>query len=69
MATPTKKTKAIADLLEEMTGRIAAINDNVCVSPPYGCGQFATGFRDQTSRREFSISGLCQACQDSVFGE
>ena len=26
-------------------------------------------FRDQLSKREFEISGLCQSCQDSVFGE
>ena len=25
-------------------------------------------FRDQLSRKEFKISGLCQTCQDSVFG-
>jgi len=26
------------------------------------------GFRDELSRREFEISGLCQTCQDEVFG-
>jgi hypothetical protein len=26
------------------------------------------GFRDEVSRREFKISGLCQECQDSIFG-
>ena len=25
-------------------------------------------FRDALSRKEFGISGMCQACQDSVFG-
>lgn len=25
-------------------------------------------FRDELSRREFKISGMCQKCQDSVFG-
>ena len=25
-------------------------------------------FRDALSRKEYSISGLCQECQDSVFG-
>lgn len=27
------------------------------------------GFRDETSRREFNISGLCQCCQDEFFDE
>ena len=26
-------------------------------------------FRDKLSRREYRISGLCQKCQDSVFGK
>ena len=26
-------------------------------------------FRDELSRREFRISGLCQGCQDEVFKE
>lgn len=26
-------------------------------------------FRDEPSRKEFRISGLCQKCQDEVFGE
>lgn len=26
-------------------------------------------FRDQLSRKEFKISGLCQNCQDDTFGK
>lgn len=26
-------------------------------------------FRDELSKKEYAISGLCQACQDEVFGE
>ena len=35
-----------------------------CVS----CGEFNLEFRDELSRKEYGISGLCQCCQDSVFG-
>lgn len=28
-----------------------------------------TSFKDALSKKEFSISGLCQRCQDEVFGE
>lgn len=31
-------------------------------------GEIGT-FRDELSRREFGISGMCQECQDSVFGK
>lgn len=26
-------------------------------------------FRNELSKKEFSISGMCQECQDSVFGK
>lgn len=26
------------------------------------------GFRNKISKKEYTISGLCQKCQDSVFG-
>ena len=40
------------------------INDSVCTS----CGENANTFRDALSKKEFGISGLCQKCQDKVFG-
>ncbi len=35
------------------------------------CGKtidVATEFRDYLSKKEYTISGLCQKCQDEVFG-
>ena len=32
------------------------------------CGNDVGEFRDSLSRREFEISGMCQKCQDEVFG-
>jgi hypothetical protein len=26
-------------------------------------------FRDELSKKEFHVSGMCQSCQDSVFGK
>ena len=43
--------------------RILAIAGNSCVK----CGQGATKFSDELSRKEFGISGFCQTCQDEVF--
>lgn len=31
--------------------------------------ELSSPFRDDLSRKEYSISGLCQDCQDEVFGE
>lgn len=28
-----------------------------------------TAFRDDLSRKEYKISGMCQKCQDEVFGK
>ncbi len=32
------------------------------------CGGPVGKFRDGRSRMEYDISGMCQACQDEVFG-
>ena len=39
-------------------------NKKVCVS----CGEEAKDFKDEVSKKEFSISGMCQECQDFTFG-
>jgi len=43
------------------------VKANLC---PF-CGNIVnpdTEFKDGLSRKEFGISGLCQACQDKMFG-
>jgi hypothetical protein len=45
--------------------RAEAMKSAKCVM----CGGPAVEFRDELSRKEFGISGACQKCQDSVFGE
>jgi len=42
---------------------IHAINNNICVD----CQKPATQFKDDISAKEYTITGLCQECQDSVF--
>jgi len=41
-----------------------ALNAGLCPT----CQGEITEFKDELSKKEFSISGMCQACQDSVFG-
>lgn len=48
--------------------RPAAIAEGRCVQPPFGCGEPVRGFDDDLSKREFEVLGLCQTCQDKVFG-
>jgi len=77
MASPTEKAPAIeaflhtvitgAELLGQTPARVAAITGDVCIPAPIGCGGPAIEFRDEISRREYRISGLCQKCQDLVF--
>lgn len=68
---PTKKNPVINKLLSEIAGvdREETIKGNKCVPPPIGCGWVITGFRDDLSAKEYAISGLCQECQDKIFGE
>jgi len=44
--------------------RTASLDSKTCVC----CGKSATSFTDDLSKREYSISGLCQTCQDTTFG-
>lgn len=67
MAEPSSKSPKLTRFLDEAFGRSGAIKANVCISPPMGCGGPALEFRSPFSRREYAISGLCQACQDKYF--
>ena len=62
---PAPKTKPINDLLSAMLGkdREATIQGDTCIV----CGKLATTFKDDLSRREYSISGMCKTCQDGFF--
>ncbi len=66
MATPTKKAPEIESFINSTFGvnRRVSIKSDTCVS----CNHEAKEFKDALSRKEFTISGLCQKCQDSVFG-
>lgn len=44
--------------------RIEKLKQGLCVT----CGDLVQGFRNQISHKEYQISGMCQKCQDSVFG-
>jgi hypothetical protein len=68
MAEPTKKAPGIEAFLEDISGRSSAIKVDKCINPPLGCGGPAVSFRNEISKREYGISGLCQKCQDAIFG-
>jgi len=66
---PSVKAKPMRDFLDSVSldvygiTRTEAIESNICVD----CHGPATEFVDQLSRKEYSISGLCQECQDKIF--
>lgn len=45
--------------------RKQSILQKICVK----CGGSANKFKDTISQKEYRISGLCQTCQDLIFGE
>jgi hypothetical protein len=61
MANPGPKRPA--DLL--FPGRRDSIIADICT----GCGRAAVSFDDALSEKEYTISGLCQQCQDKWFGK
>ena len=65
------KSKEIKEFLDDFsqnafgTKRSVAIENCKCVM----CGEKANKFKDVESLREYSISGMCQECQDKFLGE
>jgi hypothetical protein len=56
------------DLIFPEAKRVENIRLQHCVEPPFGCGKPANEFKDEVSEHEYRISGLCQTCQDDIFG-
>ncbi len=66
MAEPTRKSEAVEGILRALndgTDRRTMITHDLCTS----CMKPATEFTDDLSRKEYTISGMCQACQDGFF--
>ena len=64
-----KRSKEMQSFLDNFTQKTfgRTQKDNVCVT----CGSDkiqSNDFKDELSRKEFTISHMCQKCQDSVFG-
>ncbi len=63
----TKKTEEIEDLMESIAGHRR--EEGKCVfRNTYPDQEHSLEFRDDLSKREFTISGMCQVCQDLTFG-
>jgi len=67
---PSQKAPSIDAMLTSVFGvdRVKTISGGTCVS----CDAediIASSFDDDLSRKEYSISGMCQSCQNDIFGE
>lgn len=67
MAEPTKKAPEIDAFIKNVMGksRPDTIRSGGCMT----CTEPDMNFRTAPDRTEYSISGMCQKCQDSVFGD
>lgn len=69
MAEISKKSPEMNNHLEDLSlrlfgrSRAASIKTDTCVT----CGREAKEFKDELSKKEYSISGICQKCQDGIF--
>ena len=61
----TKKDSYIESLLTAISGRdrVQCVADRKCAC----CGGAAYYFDGKLSEKEYTISGMCQCCQDVVF--
>ena len=65
----TQKAPAIEALLTAVTGnhRPSSVAELRCVFGGHA-GEHSMEFKNEISKREYTISGMCQTCQDKVFG-
>lgn len=69
MAIPAKKSPEITAFLDSLSraffgiSRTEAIEKGICIFHKTP----VTEFRDEQSRAEYTMSGLCQQCQDKMF--
>lgn len=62
---PSPKSEAVEADITRLFGvdRRECIRQGICTQ----CSKPADVFRDSLSRKEYTISGYCQACQDVAF--
>ena len=66
---PSFKAPQMDSALSSIFGvdRVQTISKGECISCD-ATGLIASSFSDDLSRKEYSISGMCQSCQDDLFG-
>tara|TARA_Y100000034_G_C6900121_1_gene415999 strand:+ start:1821 stop:2072 length:252 start_codon:yes stop_codon:yes gene_type:complete len=70
---PAEKSQEVSIFLDKLSGRTKAINNNGCTGlvvkdgKMSRCDQADLNFKNEVSRREYTISGMCQTCQDNFF--
>ncbi|SVE36552.1 uncharacterized protein METZ01_LOCUS489406 [marine metagenome] len=67
MATPSKKSDQVNEMVFKLTGidRVEVIQNNQCA---FKCAKPNFNWKDELSKKEYTISGLCQTCQNKMFG-
>lgn len=60
MPLPPDLSKPIFAMMPDLADRV--INGQCTF-----CAKALTEFRDELSKKEYSVSGMCQLCQDEIF--
>ena len=71
---PSKKSPELENVIKTtfQINRTRSIRENTCIPSPIGCGKTIdpkTEFKDEISKREYTISGLCSECQEKLFNK
>jgi len=67
MATPSRKSDQVNEMVFKLTGidRVEVIQNDQCA---FKCAEPNFIWRDEKSKKEYTISGMCQSCQNDMFG-
>ena len=69
MAIPTPKSAVVENHIDKFTIRKFGAKRRECIEKDncLTCNGPATNFTDELSKKEYTISGMCQKCQDEIF--
>ncbi len=62
MPLPPDLSKPIFAMMPELADRIIRGECTYCANP-------LTPFTDELSKKEYSVSGMCQSCQDRIYAD
>ena len=65
---PAQVVEQVPEVAPQTSSNVPSATEDIAMGLCPTCGQKPGAFRDESGKKEYGISGMCQSCQDTVFG-